>query len=78
MDELGLLVPHADEFDKQYVATFHNNFMKPNLNLTALNSTATLTKLQRKAGANSTTFKLTMTMPENDVHIVRDLLRCHC
>ena len=44
---------------------------KPGLNLTALNSTAKLIKLQRKVGAAGTTFKLTMTMPDNDVHVVR-------
>ena len=44
---------------------------KPGLNLSALNSTAKLTKLQRMVGAAGTSFKLTMTMPENDVHTVR-------
>jgi hypothetical protein len=44
---------------------------KPGLNLTALNSTAKLIKLQRKVGANDTSFKLTMTMPDHDVHVVR-------
>ena len=45
--------------------------MKPGLNLSALNSTATITKLQRKSSAASTLFKLTMTMSHNDVHTLR-------
>ena len=50
----------------------------PGLNLPSLNSTAKLIKLQRKVGgggaagaANTTTFKLTMTMTDNNVHVVR-------
>ena len=49
---------------------------KPGLNLTALNSTARLVRLQVKAGEAGgaetlTSFKLTMTMPDNEVHEVR-------
>jgi hypothetical protein len=45
--------------------------VKPGLNLSALNSTATITQLQRKSSTASTLFKLTMSMPHNDVHTLR-------
>ena len=44
---------------------------KPGLNLRGLNSNATITALWRKVGAAQTTFKLTMTMTDGDVHLVR-------
>ena len=44
---------------------------KPGLNLSALNSTAKLIRLQRSVSAAGTSFKLTMTMTDNDVHVVR-------
>jgi hypothetical protein len=44
---------------------------KPGLNLSALNSNARITDLRRKVGVAETTFKLTMTMTDNDVHAVR-------
>jgi hypothetical protein len=44
---------------------------KPGLNLSALNSTAKLTKLHRKVGTAGTSFKLTMTMPDHNVHTLR-------
>lgn len=67
----NLDVDYFHEFDRLYNSRDSTNFMKPGLNLTALNSTATLIKLQRKAGAASTQFKLSMTMPHNDVHTLR-------
>ena len=44
---------------------------KPGLNLSALNSNARITALSRKVGVAETAFKLTMKMPDNNVHAVR-------
>ena len=63
-------VEYYHQFDKDYNGHDAGNFMKKGLNLTAMNSNATLQKLQRKAGTTNTTFKLLMTM-DPKVHTER-------
>lgn len=63
-------VDYYHQFDHDYNGHDAGNFMKKGLNLTAMNSNATLEKLQRKAGQTNTTFKLTMTM-DPKVHVER-------
>eukprot|EP01047_Picozoa_sp_COSAG01_P003861 COSAG01_NODE_120_length_25409_cov_20.648572_9_plen_126_part_00 len=67
----NLDVDYFHQFDHEYNGRDSTNFMKPGLNLSALNSTATITQLQRKSSTTSTLFKLTMSMPHNDVHTLR-------
>ncbi len=63
-------VNYYHQFDHDYNGRDSGNFMKKNLNLTAMNSNATLQKLQRKVGRTNTTFKLSMTM-DPQVHVAR-------